>query len=241
MASVAKRPDGRWRARYRDAAGKEHAKHFPRKVDAQRWLDEVTASVVTGQYVDPRAGKVTFNDYALSWAASQPWRPKTQQRVDGNLRVHVLPVLGPRPIADVRPSEVQAFVAGLSRRLAPGTVKLVYATVRAVFRAAALDRVIVHAMRADHAAITRAEDARDPGRGDRPRIVRGSPGLLAFGPHRRRRPRIATGGGLRPAGPGYRLPAAHGHCRPPARRTSATSRVEDPLVVPDGSAAAGRR
>lgn len=54
MASIKKREDGQWRARYRDAAGKEHAKHFARKIDAQRWLDETTAAVVTGQYVDPR-------------------------------------------------------------------------------------------------------------------------------------------------------------------------------------------
>ena len=42
-------PDGRrkptvWRARYRDEAGKEHARHFNRQADAQRWLDEVTAA-----------------------------------------------------------------------------------------------------------------------------------------------------------------------------------------------------
>ena len=36
MASIAKRPDGRWRARYRDAAGKEHSKHFARKTDARQ-------------------------------------------------------------------------------------------------------------------------------------------------------------------------------------------------------------
>ncbi len=35
MASIAKRPDGRWRARYRDAAGAERSRHFARKVDAQ--------------------------------------------------------------------------------------------------------------------------------------------------------------------------------------------------------------
>ena len=45
MASVARRPDGQWRARYRDAAGREHSKHFGRKVDAQRWLDETTAAI----------------------------------------------------------------------------------------------------------------------------------------------------------------------------------------------------
>ena len=58
--SIAKREDGRWRARYRDAAGKEHARHFARKVDAQRWLDDVTSSVVTGTYTDPRTSSVTL-------------------------------------------------------------------------------------------------------------------------------------------------------------------------------------
>ena len=33
MASVKRRPDGVWRARYRDLDGREHAKHFARKVD----------------------------------------------------------------------------------------------------------------------------------------------------------------------------------------------------------------
>jgi integrase len=37
MASIRKRPGGQYRARYRDPAGKEHARHFARKVDAQRW------------------------------------------------------------------------------------------------------------------------------------------------------------------------------------------------------------
>ena len=36
MASISKRENGQWRARYRDDAGKEHARHFARKVDAQR-------------------------------------------------------------------------------------------------------------------------------------------------------------------------------------------------------------
>jgi hypothetical protein len=49
MASIKKRSDGRWRARYRDETDREHARHFARKLDAQRWLDEVTASIVTGQ------------------------------------------------------------------------------------------------------------------------------------------------------------------------------------------------
>ena len=60
MASVSKLPTGKWRARYYDEAGKQHARHFARKTDAQDWLDSVTASVVRGDYVDPRAGRVTL-------------------------------------------------------------------------------------------------------------------------------------------------------------------------------------
>lgn len=34
--NVQKRPDGKWRARYRDPAGRERTKHFTRKRDAER-------------------------------------------------------------------------------------------------------------------------------------------------------------------------------------------------------------
>jgi hypothetical protein len=43
----------RWQARYRAPDGAERTKTFRRKVDAQRWLDEVTADIVTGRYVAP--------------------------------------------------------------------------------------------------------------------------------------------------------------------------------------------
>ncbi len=68
-----------WRARYRDEAGKQHAKHFQRKVDAQKWLDEVTASVVVGNYVDPKAGKITFRKWGEKWIASQDWADGTAE------------------------------------------------------------------------------------------------------------------------------------------------------------------
>lgn len=80
MANIQKRPDGRWRARYRDDAGKEHAKHFARKLDAQRWLDEVTTAVVTGSYVDPKSGKVTLNRFFSDWSQRQIWAPGTVRR-----------------------------------------------------------------------------------------------------------------------------------------------------------------
>ncbi|WP_408649063.1 hypothetical protein [Streptomyces poriticola] len=69
--NIQKRPNGKRRARYRDLDGKEHARHFDRKLDAQRWLDEVTTSMVTGLCVDPRAGKISFGKYAAKWEGEQ--------------------------------------------------------------------------------------------------------------------------------------------------------------------------
>jgi integrase len=144
MASIRKRPDGQWRARYRDEAGREHARHFARKTDAQRWLNEVTTAVVTGQYVDPRSGRVTLREYAERWRSSQVHRPSTQVYIDRQLRRHAYPVLGDRPMSSIRPSDIQAWAKGLTGELAPSTVGVVHGIVSGIFRAAMRDRVIVH-------------------------------------------------------------------------------------------------
>jgi integrase len=142
MASIARRPDGTYRPRFRDAAGKEHARHFKRKVDAQRWLDEMTAAMVTGQYVDPAAGRVTVRQYAEQWRASQVHRPTTAAHVETMLRRHVYPALGQKRLSSVLPSDVQALVKRLSLALAPSTVGVVHRILASIFKAAVRDRRI---------------------------------------------------------------------------------------------------
>ncbi len=140
MANVAKRPDGRWRARYRDDAGKEHARHFDRKVDAQRWLDEVTAAVVTGRYVDPRAGGVSFGAYYDKWSARQVWESTTVLAMSLAVRSTTFRDVD---MGKLRRSHVEAWVKGMvTAGLAPGTIKTRVNNVRAVLRAAVRDRII---------------------------------------------------------------------------------------------------
>jgi integrase len=131
----------RWRARYVDDQGREHSKGFGRKVDAQRWLDEFTAAVVTGQYVDPKAGQITFRDYAERWRAMQVQRPSSQAHVETMLRRHAYPALGDRYLSAIMPSDIQAWVKGL--QLAPATVGVVHGIVSTVMKAAIRDRRIV--------------------------------------------------------------------------------------------------
>jgi hypothetical protein len=117
MASIKRRPDGRWRARYRDPAGKEHAKHFARRVDAERFLTTVEHSKLTGGYVDPRAGRVTFGEYANKWRAVQVWRPSSPAAVETSFRQHVFPRFGTRPPAFDRRKFKRGFASCRTRSL----------------------------------------------------------------------------------------------------------------------------
>jgi integrase len=142
LANIQKRPNGKWRARYRDLDGKEHARHFDRKLDAQRWLDEVTASVVTGLYVDPRAGKISFEKYATKWEGEQIAGEAGTRITDNALRVHLIPALGSYAMASLRRSHIQALFKKLSEQLGPGSVRNVYDVLVRVMTAAVEDKVI---------------------------------------------------------------------------------------------------
>ncbi len=143
MAAIGpKRADGTYRARYRDRAGKEHARHFKRRVDAQRWLDETTTSLVTGAYVAPGAGRITFREYAQAWRAVQIHRAGTLVQVEGALRRRVYPVIGDRPLESIVASDIQQLVKRLERELSPASVIVTYRYVATIFKAASRDRRI---------------------------------------------------------------------------------------------------
>ena len=138
--NIAKRANGKWRARYRDDAGKEHSRHFDRKIDAQQWLDQVTSAVVTGTYADPKAGRITFAAFFGEWSARQVWAPGTVLAM--SLAARSVPFAG-KPMKQVRRSDVETWIKQMDAAgLAPGTIKTRYVNVRSVFRAAVKDRVI---------------------------------------------------------------------------------------------------
>jgi integrase len=116
MASITKQPSGRYRARYRDHAGKEHARHFARKTDAQAWLDTVTASVVRGDYVDARRAKITVDQWAAGWIEGRVHlKPKTLAGYQSLLRTQVLPRWKDVPLAQITHGDVVAWVAQMRK------------------------------------------------------------------------------------------------------------------------------
>jgi hypothetical protein len=71
VSSIAKRPDGRYRARYRKPDGKEVAKHFRRKVDAERWLTDQRSRLNRGEWAPPELSRITVAEWAPTWLASK--------------------------------------------------------------------------------------------------------------------------------------------------------------------------
>ena len=61
----------RWRARYVDENGKEHARGFGRKRDAQAWLNKQLSDQVTGTWTDPVLSGVTFGVMAERWLSTK--------------------------------------------------------------------------------------------------------------------------------------------------------------------------
>lgn len=143
MASITKRPDGRWRVRWRSFPGApERSKHFARKVDAQRFADSVAGDIVRGAYVDPKAGRETVEQYAERWMAAQVWRPSSRDRVSHVVASRIVPRFGTMPLLSVRRSDVQGWVAAMTDELAPSTVESYYRVLAAVMRSAVRDKVI---------------------------------------------------------------------------------------------------
>lgn len=190
MSSIAKLADGRYRARWRTPEGGSRSKTFARKVDAQKHLDSIGGAKLSGSYVDPAAGKVTLAEFAAAWQEGRIVRPTTASSEDVSLRVHVLPVLGKRPIASIRPSELQAFVKTLSATLAPGYRPHDHATAeghlqgcpaRSTYRLQSLRGPSATECRASRGRATRARCG--------PRPDRSSTGALSRTRDRRRRRR----------------------------------------------------
>ena len=145
MASIGpKRADGTYRARYRDPAGKEHARHFRRKADAQRWLDTETAKLVTGTWVDPQATKLTVAEWCETWLAGYGTRkPRTVRQAEVHLS-KITETFGSRRLDSIRPSEVKSWTVKLKAEgLADSYVHAIHARMAQVLSDAMHDGVLV--------------------------------------------------------------------------------------------------
>lgn len=139
MASIKQRTNGSWRARYRDDEGKEHAKHFRRKRDAQEWLDGIASSRRTGTYVDPSSSRLTLQAFYADWAPRQVWATGTRTAAERAVSSCDFAAV---PFGKLRRSHAEAWVKAMQTELAASTIRTRVKYIRGALRAAVLDRVL---------------------------------------------------------------------------------------------------
>lgn len=106
----------RWLARYVDDQGREQSKSFPRKIDAQHWLDGQTAAIVGGTHVAPRDATITMAQWADTWLTSYAVNRTNTLRAAKSQVAHVVDEFGELPLSAIRPSAVKAWTGKLQQR-----------------------------------------------------------------------------------------------------------------------------
>ena len=142
MASIDKRSNGKYRARWREfPGGPQRTRHFQRKVDAEQFLVDVQHRILSGAYVAPDAGRMTVRAYSEEWVARRSWAPATHDRIARELRLHILPRFGERPLSSLRRSHIEEWAKTLP--LAASSARMVYETLSNMLAAAVDDERIV--------------------------------------------------------------------------------------------------
>lgn len=134
----------RWRVAVEDpVTGKTVTEAHDTETAAKARDAILRADILKGTYLDPKAGRITVEDYAEQWRASRMHDAQTAERVERTLRLHVYPVLGHLPLGGVLPSRMQGWVLDRSRMLAASTLTVAYNTVvHPMFESAVHDKKI---------------------------------------------------------------------------------------------------
>jgi len=132
----------RWRARYVDERGREHARSFKRKVDATRWLDSQTASIVSGTHVAPRDAQFTVQQWCDMWIEGYKVNRESTVRQARTHITHIVSEFGDTLLSALRPSQVKAWVARLQDSHEPSYVYALHSRLSQILSDAAHDGVL---------------------------------------------------------------------------------------------------
>ncbi len=135
--SVYRRGDGRVVGEYEDANGKRRYISGKTKTAVQRRLRELLADRDKGIAYDSE--NLTVGDYLDRWldAAKGSVRPRTWQRSEEVVRLHLKPTIGHHRLDKLNAMQVQAvYGQKLEEGLSPRTVEIVHATLHKALRQA---------------------------------------------------------------------------------------------------------
>jgi integrase len=144
MGSIKKTENGTWTLRYRDPTGRQIRSTFKKHAEAQAERAQVEADMLRGVYIDPRASKTPFGEWAARWLDTHKnLKPKTLDGYESLLRVHILPRFGRTPLRAIDYLDVEAFIAELvDSGLSPSRIRQAHQLLSMILRAAVRSRLI---------------------------------------------------------------------------------------------------
>ncbi|MFD5114862.1 tyrosine-type recombinase/integrase [Streptomyces sp. NPDC058391] len=135
----------RYRARYVGPDGTEKSKSFPDKQKrlAESWLNETAADMSRGQYIDPRAARITFQQFAEKWVATHTTEINSREAAERRLRLHAYPYIGTRPLSSFQPGHIRTWLGALEAAVpASSHRRIIFGTVSAALSAAVDDSLL---------------------------------------------------------------------------------------------------
>jgi len=135
----------RYQVKYLQSNGRQSAKNFRTKKEAQDFEASIRSAKSKGSWVDTKAATIKFSDYVEVWKATKTnQRPRTAYRRDNILNKHLLPALGNMTLRSIHRSDIQKLVTKWTNDgLAPRTIKHHVRILHPIFQMAVLDDVIV--------------------------------------------------------------------------------------------------
>ena len=152
----------KWKARYTDPAGRDRRKTFDRRSDAERFLERIGTSMQTGEWVDPRADKSRFDEWADTWwSTTVKLAPSTRRGYERMLHVHLTPQFSRRKINSIDWVEVELFATSmLDRGSSPKTVRETISVLSLIMQTAIRARIIRENPAAGHSIPQRRKRVR---------------------------------------------------------------------------------
>ena len=128
MAHVRKTDAGTWQARYRAPDGRELARNFRRKVDAEAFLATIEANKLRGEWTDPRRARITFAEWNVQVQQSRVNLAASTRENDGSvIRSLILPTFGTASLSAIEPGHIRTWVADLvAADYSPSTIRRAY-------------------------------------------------------------------------------------------------------------------
>lgn len=129
----------RYRARYVDDRGREHAKGFDTKRDARIWLDGQVSTVVTGTHVAPRDAQMTVQQWCDEWIKGYKINRESTVGTTSTQLAVICAEFGETELAAVRPSHVKAWLAKLAEDKKPSYVYVLHGRLKQILADAVYD------------------------------------------------------------------------------------------------------